>query len=178
MDDTVSIGIKLNNTFNLIIIILFLCYFSNESFVPRLQFTKWSLFIQTIYYHLGYISRIIIRNKSAPTWSNSFASVYQTHWNNGDIVFRLNKLAVVFNVGKSVVVMLRINEPCYFIEVCEDVSCTSVIFSSLVSWTKLSVWHQQIYIVWSYEILSHIHDSHGEWHLAVVICRMLCNVTG
>lgn len=177
MHDAVSVGIKLNNSLHFIIVILLLCYFSDKSFIPRLQFAKWSLFIQTVNDHLGYISRVIVRNKSTPTWPNSFASIDEAHRNDGDIVLRLNKLSVVFDIGKSVVIRLRINVPCHFIEVCEDVSCTSVILSSLVSWTKLSVWHQQIYIVWSYKILGHVNNSHREWHLAVMICWVFCNIT-
>lgn len=178
MDNAVPIWINLKNAFDFVIIILLFCNFSDESFVPRLQFREGGLFIQTIDYHLCNVSWVIIGDESTPTWPYPFASIDQTHWNYGNVVFRLNELSVVFDVGQSVVIRLGVNVPCHLIQISEDVSCTGVIFPSLVSGTKLTIGHQKIYIVWTYEVLGHVDDSHGQGHLAVVICWMLGHITG
>ena len=78
-------------------------------------------------------------------------------------------MTVIFEVGEGVVIRLGEDKPCNFVEVGKDVSCTSMVFSSLVSGSKLTIRHQQIDIVGAYKTLSHVDNSHSEGHLAMVI---------
>lgn len=78
-------------------------------------------------------------------------------------------MAIIFQVSESVVVRLWIDVPRDFVEVSEDISCTSVILPSLISGAELSIGHEQVDVVGADKVLSHVDDGHGERHFAVVI---------
>lgn len=141
MNNSISIGVELNYAFYLIIIVLLLRNLSDEAFVPWLKLTKGSLFIQPINNHFCNVSRVIIGNKSTPTWSNSFASVDQPHRNDWHVILWLDELSIILNVRESMIIGLRVYVSGHSVKICEDVSCTSVIFASLISGAELPIRH-------------------------------------
>ena len=52
-----------------------------------------------------------------------------------------------------------------------------MIFSSLISWTELAIWHEKVDVIGTDKVLSHVNDGHCKGHLAMMIGRMFSYVT-
>lgn len=170
MDDVIPLVVELNDALNLVVSVSFLRDGASVTLVPRMEFGKRLIFIvQPLDNHTGDIPGIVIRYIGAPARPDSLGSIDQTHRDDGNIVLWLNKLPIILDVVKRVIIGLREDEPRYFVEVSEDVSCTGVILSTLISGTKLAVGHEEINVVGPDETLSHVDDGHCEGHLAVMV---------
>ena len=63
-------------------------------------------------------------------------------------------------------------------EVGEYVSGTGEVFASIHSCSKLTDWGKKVDVICSHEVLSHVDDSHLQTGFTVMICRVLCYISG
>ena len=80
-------------------------------------------------------------------------------------------------VSKRIVVRMK-DCPRDFLELRENVTWRCRIFSAHTTSAKLSRWGQQVHVVRSTKGLSHVHDGTIERCFAMMVSRVLSNVSG
>ena len=138
--------------------IIFRNDFSKISFKPWVQVMELFFVVENTNKHFSYFPRIIVRNICAPTSSNSMGAIDKSHRNDGNIELGLHYLTIILNVFQSMVIFFFENLSCYFVQTSEDVSCWGMVLSTLIPWTELAIWHQQIDVIGTHETLSHSNN--------------------
>lgn len=92
-------------------------------------------------------SWVVVGNVGRPTGSNPFGSVHQNHWNDRDIVLRLDRGAVVLQVIEELVVVGMKDGPCDGFQFGKNVTSRGSVLTSHATGPKLSRGRQEIDVV-------------------------------
>jgi len=116
-------------------------------------------------------------NIATPARPNAFTSVHENDWNYRHVVFRFDGQPIIVQIGQKRIIIGMENQPCDFLEPRENVTSRRIVLSTHTPSTKLSRWIKKVNVVTAAVILCHAYNSPVERCLAMVIGRVLANVS-
>ena len=151
--------------------------FSLEILIKRVNRSEFFIFQKFFTNHLGQLPGIKIGNRCGPAGTDALRTVHQTHGNNRVVALRFHHLAVIFEIFQAMVIVFHEDSARYSVQVGENVSRRSMIFSSHIPGSELPDGHEKINVIGAHKVLSQRNDRHSERHFAVVVSCMFGHVT-
>lgn len=138
---------------------------------------RWIISYRFICYPLLYLAYhhfwLVWGNARAPSGANSFCSVYQDHWDYWSKRFGFYLCSLLFYIFQNCIVFFSKYFTCYVVQRRKYVSWAGCVGASHCASAELSDWQQQIYIIWTDEILSHFYDWFVQTFLSMMVQGVL-----